>query len=213
MGIPKSLFDELVHHLRPFETRFVTFKLEEVVTLTMLHIRQADSFTTLVAAVNRVGKRVEKPVKYGTISAAIRKCILILVGKNPYKTETQENPNHAQESAQNCFYYSRAFNGLRDGPDIGKFYHANLEWYAHDLETYLEEGLSWFDKYMQQSRLYLEDQVERLKQRPLSDYVSFIDNLPSRDFGVCSDRLGMKTGETYKLMYFLVYCFVISIKT
>ena len=158
--------------------------LDEVLTLLLLHLRHGDSFNYLHASVNRV--RTSRPVKLETISKCIRKALLILSGPNPYLKETQElflqdtktGENSTDQSneqgnkqavnqrkAQNCYYAGSSFDGLREGANIGRFYHSNVGWFSQDMETSLHQGSSWFDRCMQQSRLYLEDQVERLEGR------------------------------------------------
>lgn len=197
--------------------------LEEVTTVLLVHLRHGDSFNYIHAAVNRV--RLNKPVKVETISKSIRKALLILTGPNPYQVETSahqddddsqssnRNVSDPHNDAQNCYYASKSFDGLREGPDIGRFYRSNVGWESHTLDTYLWQGTSWFDKCMQQSRIYLEDQVNRLNEYPsqvkfksfcfslksylntvirvcvelLPDYVEFIDNLSPRDFTIVSD--------------------------
>ena len=188
-GVPKPLFDVLVNHLKPFKGRFQAFELEEAATLTLLHLRHGDSFNYLHGTVNRV--RVERPIKLSTISKTIRKCILIWAGPNPYLKETQElylkrnaedNSENdddgvssirrnaktvAERNARDCYYAGSAFNGLREGPDIGSFFHSHVGWFATDMDVVLSEGTSWFDRCMQQSRIYLRDQVARLDRRPI----------------------------------------------
>ena len=169
----------MLTYLEPFKNRFKSMDLDEVLTLLLLHLRHGDSFNYLHASVNRV--RSSRPVKLETISKCIRKALLILSGPNPYLKETQElflknkktgernsdQPvnKHAenQRNAQNCYYAGSSFDGLREGVDIGKFFNSNVGWFAHDMDASLDEGTSWFDRCMQQSRLYLADQVERLE--------------------------------------------------
>ena len=186
-GVPIDVFNELKEHLEPFRGRFQSFDLDEVLTLLLVHLRHGDSFNYLHAAVNRV--RVNTPIKLETISKSIRKSLLILSGPNPYKMETRliDNENDSQSSSQqshnsnqqdhsrsddyhddskNCYYASKAFDGLREGQNIGLFFRSNVGWESHDMQTYLIEGTSWFERCMQQSRLYLVDQVERLNNSP-----------------------------------------------
>lgn len=197
-------------------------------TVLLVHLRHGDSFNYIHAAVNRV--RVNKPIKVETISKSIRKALLILTGPNPYKVETEahhdegddesssasntqsSNVSDPHDDAQNCYYASKSFDGLREGPNIGRFYRSNVGWESHTLDTYLSQGTSWFDRAMQQSRIYLDDQVSRLNERPsqvrfksfssfkclntllsvfllnfLEDYVDFMEYLSPRDFTIVSD--------------------------
>ena len=189
LGIPKSLFNEMLSYLESFKNRFKSLEIEEVLTITMLHIRQADSYNYIHGSVNRV--RVGAPIKLTTISKSIRKCLLILCGPNPYLKETQKTylekddensqtdsdedftPNAqnikkaAEKNARDCYYAGPSFKGLRDGPLIGAFYRSNVGWFANDLSVSLDEGTSWFDRCMHQSRHFLEDQVSRLERRPV----------------------------------------------
>ena len=172
----------MLTYLEPFKSRFKSLDLDEVLTLLLLHLRHGDSFNYLHASVNRV--RSSRPVKVETISKCIRKALLILAGPNPYLKETQElflqnkktgerNSDQPEEqvnkqaenqrNAQNCYYAGSSFDGLREGVDIGKFFNSNVGWFAHDMDTSLDQGTSWFDRCMQQSRLYLADQVKRLE--------------------------------------------------
>ena len=177
--------------MEPFKGRFLSFELDEALTLTLLHLRHGDSFNYLHGTVNRV--RVDHPIKLTTISKTIRKVILILAGVNPYLKETQKlflkkydddnaesdneeedvSPNDvdaksiAQKHARDCYYAGSSFNGLRDSPLIGTFFRSHVGWFATDLDVILSEGTSWFDRCMQQSRTYLRDQVARLERRPI----------------------------------------------
>ena len=192
-GVPKSLFDVLVSHLEPFKSRFQAFEIDEAATLALLHLRHGDSFNYLHGTVNRV--RVERPIKLSTISKTIRKCILIWAGPNPYLKETQklylkqntgddsQSDNDedddavsairrdaktvAERNARDCYYAGSSFNGLREGPDIGSFFHSYVGWFATDMSVVLDDGTSWFDRCMQQSRTFLRDQVARLDRRPI----------------------------------------------
>ena len=194
LGVPKSLFYELVNHLDDFKSRFQSLETDEVVTITLLHLRQGDSFNYIHGSLNRV--RAGQPVKLATISKAIRKCVLILAGTNPYLKETQKTylkdaneevsegensqndddflPNArntkktAQRKARDCYYAGPSFNGLREGPMIGAFFRKHVGWFATDLSVTLDEGTSWFDRCMQQSRLFLKDQVSRLERRSIT---------------------------------------------
>ena len=169
-GVPQSLFDEMVTYLEPFQNRFKSFDLSEVLTMLLVHLRHGDSFNYLHAAINRI--RPSNPVKLETISKSIRKALIIMVGPNPYLKETQllflkktdnsgnqsddeqepqQNPNQVnagdigQQNARNCYYAGPTFDGLREGTDIGRFYSNNVGWFAQDMDTIITEGTSWFD--------------------------------------------------------------------
>ena len=114
------------------------------------------SYAFLEGLVNM--KRTER-VNVDTIALAIKKCIFILTGENPYQKDFHNDMEITRERAEReLFYSSKSFNRIKKN-NPGKFFSENCGWktVGNDLRYLLFEGSSCFQKCNEMDYYELKD--------------------------------------------------------
>lgn len=149
----------MLAYLSDFQSEFRTFSIEEALTLLLVHMKSGVSFAFLEGLVNL--KRDER-VNIDTISLAIRKTLLILVGENPNQKSFPADMEMEQEKADKMRYHnSPSFNRIKRNLP-GKFFNDNMGWktVGNDFRYLLSEGASSFHKCSEMDYYELDDLVE-----------------------------------------------------